>query len=327
MHMFLFKISEKKVNVKLPLKNIVLVVGIMFLCACDDILERDISMEKIRVLLPVQNSSVRSAEVTFQWEEVAGGRSYRMLLASPSLQRPTKFYLDTITTSSSLLLPLQPGDYEWKVQALNAGYKTGFTIQSFEVDSATNLSGAQVRLQNPGQMYFSNSNKINFTWTPVDLADKYLLEIRGSGIKKDTIVYTVKVPVTLLKADGEYRWQVKALNATGIVSSQIRTFYLDFTAPAEPKLLYPSPDTIVHSWPVTLRWQPRDQDVMGDSLFLYLSDRQTLVNGFPKKLLTSTFQLTSGLSLAPGEYFWTVKSYDRANNGSDIPPVRMLIVR
>lgn len=296
------------------------------LFSCDDIIERDITREQVELVLPTENAALSKAEVTFRWEEVKGARNYRLIIASPSFEKPSQVYLDTMAAATSITLALQPGEYEWRVQALNAGYETRFSGRSFSLDSASNLTGAQVRLISPIADYYTNEKTIAFTWEPVELADKYILEIKGAATF-DTIVYTNTARKTFPREDRIYHWQVTALNATGLVVSPSRKVSTDYTAPGLPELLYPRADTSVFTWPVTLKWRQAAQDVAGDSLFLYLSDQHSLVSGFPKNVGSTTFSLTSGLSLAPGDYFWTVRSYDRAGNASARAANRKFTVR
>jgi len=296
------------------------------LASCDDVLEPDIADEQVQALVPIDGAKVHSAEVVFRWEAVAGARSYRLQLASPSFEQPGQFYMDTVSAQLSLSLPLQPGAYEWRVQALNAGYETEFTTRTFSLDSASSLAKAQVRLLSPVKDGYTNKQEVLFSWEPVTLAEKYVLEILSQP-KFDTIVYAASVRKTLPREGRKYEWRVRALNATGAAISPQRSFTTDFEAPGTAELLYPQADTAVSTWPVALKWRRKASDVVADSVYLYQADQAHLVSGFPKMTTVSNFSLSSGLSLAPGNYFWAVKSVDRAGNGSGITIKRRFSVR
>lgn len=303
-----------------------LIVGSLFLLSCNDILEPDITHEKVQLLVPVDSSSISKAEINFRWEELKGASSYRLQLASPSFLKPEQYFNDTVVTNLSLVIPLQPGNYEWRVQALNAGYKTGFTSRSFQLDSASNLSGAEIRLLSPANNFFNNSQRVSFSWAPIELADKYIYEI-VKPIKFDTVVYGTSLRKSFPKETKTYEWRVRALNKTGAITSGVRTFTLDFEAPNEPNALYPEADTVISSWPVTLKWRRTATDVANDSLYLFQSDQHKYVNGFPKKLANSVYVLSPNPSLAPGSYYWSVKSFDRAGNSSSQTTKRKFTVR
>jgi predicted phage tail protein len=296
------------------------------LASCDDLIEPDISDEQVRLLVPVDSAVVRTAAVVFRWEEVSRARRYRLQVASPSFAKPTQVYIDTFSVSPSLSLPLQPGQYEWRVQALNAGYETDFASLGFTLDSASNLTGAELRLRSPANNASTSNPTVLFSWEQVELADKYILEIEG-GAKLDSVVYATSVRKTFPRQGRTYQWRVRALNATGIVTSPWRKFTTDFEAPASPGLLFPRADTTVFTWPVELKWRRNAEDVAGDSLFLYLTDQNKTVSGFPKMVTTPYFSLPPSLSLAPGDYFWAVKSIDRAGNVSILTDKRRFTVR
>lgn len=265
------------------------------------------------MLLPADSTIVNSADVTFRWEMIKGAASYRLQVASPSFRSPSQLYLDTLSSDLTLSLPLQPGTYEWRVQALNSGYQTGYTSRLFAVDSASNLSGSSVRLLTPLKDIYTNQQKVLFTWDAVQRAEKYILEIL-SPARFDTVLYVTSVYRTLPVAGQTYEWRVRALNATGAVLSDKRKFTTDFELPEVPSLLHPRPDTTIFDWPVKLKWKHGSTDVTGDSVFLYLADQKTLVSSFPKAVTTPYFMLTSSQSLVPGSYYWSVRSYDRAGN-------------
>ena len=117
------------------------------------------------------------------------------------------------------------------------------------------------------------------------------------------------------------------MNNTGAIASAKRSFTLDFDAPTEPNMLYPEADTMVQTWPVTLKWRRTAGDVVSDSLYLFASNRMKDVNGFPKKLSNPTYEFSINAPLSPDTYYWAVKSFDRAGNASSQTTKRKFTVR
>jgi len=299
---------------------------LLLLVACDDILEPDIRKEAVRLLMPADSAQISKAEVAFRWEALNGARSYRLQVASPSFGSPLQTYIDTVNTDTFLSLPLHPGRFEWRVQALNAGYESAFTSSFFIVDSAAGVPDKQLRLLAPAQNSHTNKKSMEFSWAPVEQAAKYIFELLDDP-RFDTTVTVPKVAVRLPSTSKTLRWRVSALSPKGVLVSPVWTLITDFEAPVAPECVYPRADTVIFNWPVTLKWKRLSNDVVEDRLFLYLSDQQTVVTSFPKRVPGSSFTLTQGLSLVPGNYFWAVQCLDKAGNTSVLSAKRKFTVR
>lgn len=304
---------------------VMLVIGLL-VTSCEDIFEPDIAGARLQLLLPAEKGQVANASVALSWEKLDGARSYKVQLASPSFSGPTDMYLDTIVTRNFLVVPLQPGNYAWRVKAMNAGYETAFSERTFSVDTSSNLSGSQVRLLLPLHGSATNKTHVEFAWEPVAQAERYLVEFLG-GMSFDTVLYGSRFHKILPPVTATYSWRVTALNVTGLTVSPTRSFSTDYTAPVAPELLFPRTDTTVFHWPVTLKWKWAADDVAYDSLYLYTADRTTLVPSFPKRMSSLYHNLTQNNSMVPGEYYWAVKSIDQAGNTSHLSGRRKFVVR
>lgn len=311
------------------MRKVILVLGlgiITLLSSCEDIFEPNISSEVVELQSPADQAVVSRANIRFSWGKVEGARSYNLVLASPSFNQPEAVYIDTTIQATSAVLSLQPGSYQWRVKALNTAYETAFSARSFELDSTSSLTGSEVVLKSPANGIFTNKKTLVFSWEPIAQAERYIFQLNGET-SFDTITHAASITKKFPENSATYTWKVTALNATGLAVSPSRTFMTDFDAPAAPELLFPRADTTVFSWPVTLKWNRASNDVLQDSVFLYASDRQTLVPGFPRSAETSFFSLSGTATLEPGEYFWAVRSMDRAANFSGLTPKRRFVVR
>lgn len=115
------------------------------LSSCEDILEvNDISEAQITLLAPSDQSIITDTLVNFNWNEVADAESYRIQIAQPNFENAAQLVLDSIIRIDSSFVgtkiskTLPNSLYEWRVKAINSGYETEFSQNSFEVDASSN---------------------------------------------------------------------------------------------------------------------------------------------------------------------------------------------
>lgn len=95
-----------------------------------EVLEEDLSADRVRIVGPAEGAEVRAGAVTFRWEAVEGASGYDLAVASPTfaggyLAADTTLYADTLGSRRyGCRVVLGAGEYEWSVAAFNSGYAT-----------------------------------------------------------------------------------------------------------------------------------------------------------------------------------------------------------
>ncbi len=105
-----------------------LFLGIMSVCPSCEVLETDISNDKIKLLSPADYAEIRSGKIEFRWEILNGATGYELVVASASFANGA-FVSDTIIHADTLGryscgcgLDLSEGVYEWYVSGFNSEY-------------------------------------------------------------------------------------------------------------------------------------------------------------------------------------------------------------
>jgi hypothetical protein len=110
----------------------ILIVAVFF--SCEAIFVEDISDTEVVLLAPSNKTILNLDTIRFDWEKIDKATSYTFQLASPSFENANQIIVDTITTSFQLTLPLNEGDYEWRVKASNSEFETLYTTNSLIVE-------------------------------------------------------------------------------------------------------------------------------------------------------------------------------------------------
>ena len=116
----------------LPLLFLLLSVG------CE-VLEEDISHDRVPVVAPADKVSVAAGTVDFRLAAVGYATGYEFTAVSPSFAAAGRVVADTVIRADTLArrfgcrLSLSAGEYEWCVTGFNGGYKTPREIRSLTV--------------------------------------------------------------------------------------------------------------------------------------------------------------------------------------------------
>lgn len=309
---------------------------IFAVASCDDIFEQDIAAKTVKLISPADSAAITGSLQTFRWEPVPGASQYRIQIATPTFEASTGFALDSLTSRTEFTTALIPGAYQWRVQALNSAFTTPFTTRNVRVDSTGSLSGQQMALRAPANNSYTNRTAVTFEWHSLAAAQRYLVTLapspRSAAATFDTLVVANGAIGTLrlnLPVRSQlYRWKVAALNTTSLRESPTYTLTVDVTPPTAPALVGPNDGGFFTALPITLAWTRTGTDVLADSVFLYQANQTTLVSAYPRLASSGSFTLTAaGNLLAPGTYFWAVRSIDRAGNVSPLTIRRSFILQ
>lgn len=120
------------------IKKMVFLLCIMMFVACEEVInEVDIKDENVTLLAPANDVVLSTGnDVIYTWQQLDEARNYRLQVATPNFESATDIKLDIlIDTTTYTGAALDAGIYEWRVKALNNGYKTEYFSNKFTVEA------------------------------------------------------------------------------------------------------------------------------------------------------------------------------------------------
>lgn len=121
-----------------PICTFLLVVLLLY--GCEDIFEQDIEDASIEVIAPKNNTRTETGTVTFLWRPLAGARSYRVTIVSPTFAGASRLVADTTLQADSahradrFTVTLDTGSYQWSLQAANGASRNKEQVYTLTVD-------------------------------------------------------------------------------------------------------------------------------------------------------------------------------------------------
>lgn len=318
---------SKMLRKYLILNSVILLASAIVWSGCRDIFEIDLTEKKISILAPTDNFNTTVVTQTFWWEEVEGALEYNIQIVSPSFSSIQMLVLDSIVTDNIFTYTLLPGTYQWRVKASNGSSNTDYTTHTLVIDTTSDLSGQIITLQSPSNGSYFNSLSQTFTWNSLYNATGYDIQIATPDFSNsantilDTNISSNSLQLTL-DTEGEYQWKVRATNSSGYSPySQVSDFEIDITAPNTPLLVLPIANDTSNN-PFSLHWDRGTVtgSPITDTVYLYTDSITTL---FYKEEKNSTSHTDS---IAVGNYFWRVRSVDKAGNLSAYSETRKLTI-
>ncbi len=316
-------------------KTVIISLCLIALYACQkDFVVKDIKNKTITVNAPADNLVTSINSVTFWWEEVDGAEKYNVQVVKPNFTSVAQLIADTNVTSTKLTLSLNPGIYQWRIKATNAGSSTAYQTYNLKVDSTTNLTNQVVVPISPLSGTVTASKTFNFLWNPLPSATSYSIEIslNNSVLNYSTTTNTTYAYTFTLASATTYTasWRVKALNSNSISQYNTpQTFTIDLQAPgAVSTPTYPTSNPLTKDT-TELRWNRSSTDTQYDSLFIYTDAgftnlaRTTTVTATKIKInaISPANPLSAGTSSAsPISYWWRLKSVDNVGNTTGFSP-------
>ena len=104
--------------------------------ACSEFIEEPLTDERVVLLSPGAGAAAKSDTLSFFWDPVDHALQYRLQVAAPAFGDAALFYADTTLEKENYRLFLPPGNYQWRVKALNGSSGTRYTTRSFTVIDA-----------------------------------------------------------------------------------------------------------------------------------------------------------------------------------------------
>lgn len=118
------------------MKKIIILSSLLcVIYSCDDIVEvENISDETVTLLAPSNNAILNITELTFSWQTLQDAEEYHLQIATPAFENALQIVKDTTLTTTNFSTTLDYNMYQWRVKAINSGYNTGYTTQSFSIE-------------------------------------------------------------------------------------------------------------------------------------------------------------------------------------------------
>lgn len=312
------------------LKNYIPLLLIISIVSCTVFTEEDIENSNVKLLVPADSVSSEIQTLNFMWDWIEGASAYNLQIVSPDFMNAENLLLDTIISRNSFEFTLYPGLFQWRVNALNSGYSSGWTVQTLEITVPIDITKQKIVLVSPSDQHNTNSENITFKWNTLMGSDKYSLIVRtpdwdGDDFGNYTDLIEDNLEITM--DEGIYEWGVMGHdtieNETSLPS--IRTLIVDFTPPGKPTLSSPSNDSNLTSLSVDFSWIRNDDNGVSrilDEIQIFLTDtnRAPLVD---QTIGETTFSHTFETA---GTYVWRVKSVDAAGNNSEYSNLYSLTV-
>jgi Viral BACON domain len=246
-------------------------------------------------LAPAQGSRV-AAPVEFRWTDINNAIRYRLFA---SIDGSEERLIGT-TEETSLTRVLPPGAATWRVEAVFANCpSTSSPRIAFTIPEAANCATAAPQLLAPGNNTTLSDNEIEFAWTPVSGAVRYVIVARTEDGSPLPIGETAETTFSRRMPYGDVEWRVIAFFA-GCDPQQSAPSRFTITPPQNcsnraPVLLLPSERTPRVFSPVTFAWTR----VPGATIYqIWVPQGSPLRAG----IIAETTDNTAEVDLAPGTY-------------------------
>ncbi|MES2063504.1 MAG: hypothetical protein V4456_16365 [Bacteroidota bacterium] len=320
------------------MKDVRLSLIIVVLCSlcsawssCKEFIEPSLEKRVINPKAPSENYQSPKYTITFWWDGLEDATSYQLQVVTPDFKFPGSLLLDTVVSKESFSFNLDPGNYQWRVRALNGSSQTAFSnALSFTVLQSS-IKQQSVQLVGPANNAVTNQKDAIFQWGSLYGATKYHFQIDTSNFaNENTLVYDASVPgqqinFTFLK-DQSYQWRVRAENDTAQARwSSVYQVTYDHTPPPVVTPVSPVANTTV-SKPVTLQWSAVASAVKYKVYVLKADSTSAYNQNFPVTLNnTTSYSFTGG---NPGEkIYWQVSALDAAGNEGEKSKLRNFLIQ
>ncbi len=313
------------------INKIILIALAILTYSCEDILEEDISDDTIQILSPANNTMIESNVVGFKWNSLKGADKYRIQV----YESDQVLILDSLTTKTSITLPLVAGNYMWRVRGENYAYESVYSFPSnFSTTIPDDLTNQQVILSSPENDKFMNFTNITLSWEPLNNATSYSVRVvntaTGQEVYPKTDLTDTSVTLDLpTLADGTYEWRLKAKNTdTETKQYSARKFNIDTTVPNQPKNTLPVDNSSqAANASVTYTWSIATDIGNAKSPISYIIEFASDIdfNSLVETQNSNTTTLQHAFS-APGVYYWRVRAIDAAGNiGTNSPGFKFTV--
>lgn len=299
----MFKIILKKTK-------ILFAICLVFMISCNVVFEEDLSNKSIALYSPTDSLNTPVKTHTFWWSEVEFATYYQLQIVSSSFDEPDYLVLDTAVSKNSFVFQLLPGNYQWRVSAGNSTSSTKYKTHSLTVDTSRDISYERVILISPAENHATNQNSLDFSWNSLYAADYYQFSIE----KESIVIHLTETESTAINVDisqyqGDYKWNVKAINEYSSTQNSTNSFEVDTVPPLGPTLIEPENNSIQSNGTIAFSWERNLKNSVYDSLYIYEDE---LLQNIVKAIQTNSSSYSDSIGL--GDFYWRVKTIDKAGN-------------
>lgn len=309
---------------------------VTFLSGCSTLFEKSIAEKSIDIYTPADSMSTKQYSQQFYWEKVDGATSYRVQIVKPDFSSIQNFILDTITTSNSITVVLNAGEYEWRLRAQNGGSETKyFSRKIFITETSFNERPMLVKATTSGGITYTKD--VSLSWTAVSGAQKYIIEVDSSSGNfvnptSTTIGGSLVSGTFSLNKRGVYNWRMYA-DSAGIKSMYSSTGTVTFKLDTADLSMPVNNDKNVF-FNADFKWEKPSNGLSSDQYTyeLYLlnsADEKDLasVSGytFPITDITALIYPVKGLTKGK-TYYWGIKVVDQYHVKSGLTAKRKFTV-
>lgn len=301
------------------INKIILISLAILTYSCEDILEEDITNDIVQIISPAKDTKIESNVVSFKWNSLKGADKYRIQVFTTD----QVLLLDSLTTKANLTLPLNAGNYVWRVRAENYAYQSTYSFPSgFSTTIPDDLTNQQVVLSSPDNDKFVNFINVSLNWEKLNKATSYSAKVINTATgeevftKNDLTDNAVMLDKPTL-ADGNYEWRIKAKNTDSETKQySSRKFNIDTTSPNQPKNTLPADNStqtvntaITYSWSI-----PADVGLAKSSISYVVEFASDITFNSIIQTVNSNTTTLQYTSTTTGIYYWRVRAIDAAGN-------------
>ncbi|MDP9194953.1 MAG: hypothetical protein M3P06_24930 [Acidobacteriota bacterium] len=203
------------------------------------------------------NGEVTTSPVTFAWDAVEKATKYRLFVSIDG----SEAQIIGVTTETQLTRALPPGQVTWRVEAAFANCPSTFSDRmNFTVRESQNCGDEGADLVSPPHNALNVESPVDFVWSAVSGALKYVLVVQVNDGAPTAIAITSDTHVTRAMPPGLIRWRVVThFSGCEPIESELFRFAIARTQECEnrkPILLLPSDDDREMPSPVYFQWTP-----------------------------------------------------------------------
>jgi hypothetical protein len=272
------------------------------------------------ILLP--ENSAHLSRVRLCWENSKAADYFEIQTDTPSeFWRPFRFtYKTWFSTENFFDLPLgnlTDGDYLWRVRAWRSGSASPWSeVYTFVLDRSVSTPAPIL----PSDNLNLGRTLVTFTWSEVqDVTPPVQYEVQVSS-SRDFTSYTSSGWLSWRTWDTElgeglYFWRVRARDNLGNLSapSAPRSFRVDLTSPAAPRLLGPPTGAWLTSTSINLSWETVEDESPPVTYLVFVDDAADFSS---PNLAVQTTANSLSVTVADGTWYWRVIAADNAGNRS-----------
>lgn len=127
------KISKSRISILVSL-----IIGLI--SSCSDMYEQDISKKTVDLIAPMDSLQTALLDHHFWWEQTDGAESYEIAIVRGEFSAAVQLITDTVIQENSYFQSLSPGQFQWRVKALNNAYESPYSTNSLFIDSTVIVS-------------------------------------------------------------------------------------------------------------------------------------------------------------------------------------------